>query len=163
MVLFVALVDFMEIRKDFETYVCDYLVKPFALERFIIAVDKAQERLNVETAIPGEHSGISVTVNLVFIKTDGKIYKILFDEILYAEAYGNYTKIVAAKTEFLPTMTFTLTVELMPKNIFFRIQRSFIINKSKISHIEGNVVYIGIKEIPIGSNYKYDFMRVLGL
>lgn len=145
----------------FDLSATDYLLKPFSLERFIIAVDKAIEKLqNPNTSI------VADTVEadkFFFIKTDGKIFKVLFDDILYAEASGNYTKIVTTQNTLMPTMTITSADELLPASIFTRVHRSFIVNKSKISHIEGNRVYINNTEIPIGSNYKDEFLKALGL
>jgi DNA-binding LytR/AlgR family response regulator len=146
----------------FELAACDYLLKPFSLERFIIAVDKAVERLQ---AMP---QNVAVTPlisqeNYIFIKTDGKIFKILFDDLLFAEANGNYTKIVTSQNTFVPVMTFSNFEELLPKNHFIRIHRSFLINKSKISHIEGNRLFVGKSEIPIGSNYREGLLKELGL
>ena len=63
----------------------------------------------------------------------------------------------------MPSMTFSSAEELLPKKMFVRVHRSFIINKNKISHIEGNRVYIGKTEIPIGSNYKDGFLKEIGL
>jgi DNA-binding LytR/AlgR family response regulator len=60
-------------------------------------------------------------------------------------------------------MTFSALEELLPKNKFIRVHRSFIINKEKIRIIVGNRVYIGQKEIPIGSNYKDSFFREIGM
>lgn len=143
----------------FDLAACDYLLKPFSLERFIIAVDKAAEK------IQGTHSASSentATEDFVFIKTDGKIFKILFDDIFYAEANGNYTKIVMRQNTLMPAMTFSSVEELLPSSLFLRVHRSFIINKSNIGHIEGNRVFINNTEIPISSNYKDDFLKELG-
>jgi DNA-binding LytR/AlgR family response regulator len=145
----------------FDLSACDYLLKPFSLERFIVAVDKAIERLDKKEI----HSGniIEKTEDYFFIKSNGKIIKIQYDEFLFAEAQGNYIKIVSSITTTLANMTVVGFEDLLPKNTFIRVHRSFIINKSKISHIEGNTVFIDKIEIPIGSNYKMNLMKLLGL
>ena len=146
----------------FDLSACDYLLKPFSMERFIVAVDKALERLNALLTAASETPEEKVE-DYFFIKTDSKIYKVLHDELLFAEAQGNYTKIVTKKLTLLPVMTFSSFEELLPKTLFLRVHRSFIINKSMITHIEGNRVFINNNEIPIGSNYKDDFFKMLGL
>ena len=146
----------------FDLAACDYLLKPFSLDRFMIAVDKALEKLNSSPSAKVADNEIKGD-GFIFIKTDGKIYKLLFDDLLYAEAKGNYTSIVTSTSTLLPVMTFSSFEELLPVKIFVRVHRSFIINKSKITHIEGNRVYIGKHEIPIGSSYKDDFLKMLGL
>lgn len=146
----------------FDLAACDYLLKPFSLERFIVAVDKAVERLQGKPLSPQE-SIASSSEDSIFIRTEGKIFKIMQSDVLYAEASGNYTKIVTVNNVFMPTMTFSAAEELLPKHIFTRVHRSFIINKNKIGHIEGNRVYLNKTEIPIGSNYKEGFLREIGL
>ncbi|MEO6285496.1 MAG: LytTR family DNA-binding domain-containing protein [Dyadobacter sp.] len=146
----------------FDLSACDYLLKPFSMERFMVAVDKAIEKLNT-TPVTFQENTEPKTEDFIFIKTDGKIYKIRHDDLLYAEANGNYTKIKTVQNTLLPAMTFSNFEELVPKSLFLRVHRSFIINKSKIDHIEGNRVFINETEIPIGSNYKELFMRQLGL
>jgi DNA-binding LytR/AlgR family response regulator len=145
----------------FDLAACDYLLKPFSLERFMVAVDKAVERLQGKP--PLQENIASTSDDSIFIRADGKIYKILQNDVLYAEASGNYTKIVTTNNIFMPTMTFSTVEELLPKKIFVRVHRSFIINKNRISHIEGNRVYVGKTEVPIGSNYKEVFLKEIGL
>ena len=146
----------------FDLAACDYLLKPFSLERFIIAVDKAKERLRPLKA-PVVQLTETVPEAYIFIKSDGKIYKILFDELLYAEASGNHIKLITDKNTIISTMTFTALEEQLPKTKFLRLHRSFIINKAKISHIEGNRVFIGERQLPIGANYREAFLREIGV
>ena len=157
---------FMTAYKDyavnaFDLDACDYLVKPFSLDRFIIAVDKAIDKLTAldKRALPKN----TYDNNYLFIKADGRIYNINFDELLYAEAKGNYTRIVTTTYEITPNISFTNFEKMLPAILFIRIHRSFIINKSKIGHVEGNRVFINKTEIPIGSIYKDGFLKSLGL
>lgn len=146
----------------FDLDACDYLVKPFLLDRFIVAVDKAIQRINSNSKkekINEPHENDSF-----FVRADGKIYNIRFNDLLYAEAKGNYTSLVTTKTAVLPNMSFISVEKLLStSSVFIRVHRSFIINRSKITHLEGNRVFIGANEIPIGSNYKEAFLKLLGL
>lgn len=146
----------------FDLAAVDYLLKPFSLERFIIAVDKALEKLVVQApSFPDIQEGKNE--DFVFIKTGDKIFKIQHDDLLYAEANGNNTKVVTTANTLLPSMTFTGFEELLPASLFLRVHRSFIVNKSKITHIEGNRVFINDIEIPIGNNYREGFLKGIGL
>ena len=145
----------------FDLDACDYLLKPFSLERFIVAVDKAIDRL--QGRVTAQESVPSLSDDSIFVKADGKVYKILRQDILYAEASGNYTRIITTNNIFMPAMTFSSAEELLPKHMFIRVHRSFIINKNKITHIEGNRVFLGKTEVPIGSNYKDAFLHEIGL
>ena len=145
----------------FDLAACDYLLKPFSLDRFIVAIDKALEKLQGQPG-PIQENADTKTMDYIFIKTDGKIFKIKHDDLLFAEAKGNNTKITTTQNILLPGMTFSKFEELLPGSLFLRVHRSFIINKSKISHIEGNRVFINSTEIPIGNNYKDYFLKKLG-
>jgi len=146
----------------FDLAAVDYLLKPFSLERFIIAVDKALEKLQ---SLPVSFQEISEGKidDYIFVKTGDKIFKIQHDDLLYAEANGNNTKVVTTGNTLLPSMTFSNFEELLPSTLFLRVHRSFIINKSKITHIEGNRVFINGTEIPIGNNYREGFLKGIGL
>lgn len=143
----------------FDLSACDYLLKPFSMERFIVAVDKAIENLSkrITPVIATDEE------QALFIKTDNKIFRILFKDILFAEASGNYTKIVTLQQTYMPALTFSALEQQLPAAQFIRVHRSFIISKSSISHIEGNRVFLHRIEIPIGSNYKEAFLKELGL
>ncbi|MEJ7780009.1 MAG: LytTR family DNA-binding domain-containing protein [Daejeonella sp.] len=99
----------------------------------------------------------------LFIKTSGKVYKVAHTDILYAEANGNYTKVITDSGILIHNTSFSNFEQLLPPEHFARIHRSFIINKSKISHIEGNRVFLGPSEIPIGRNFKKNFFDLMGL
>ncbi|WP_315824531.1 LytTR family DNA-binding domain-containing protein [Paraflavitalea speifideaquila] len=72
-------------------------------------------------------------------------------------------KIITHHNTFMPGMTFSQFEQQLPTSLFIRVHRSFIINKSAISHIEGNRVFLNRIEIPLGSNYKEAFLKELGL
>ena len=150
----------------FDLAACDYLLKPFSLERFIVAVDKALEKSPLPRAADRPNGGTiysEKTEDYLFLKADGKIFKIIHDDLLFAEAQGNYTKVVTTQHTLLPSMTFSSFEELLPSTHFLRVHRSFLVNKARITHIEGNRVYIQSHEVPIGSSYREGFLKTLGL
>jgi hypothetical protein len=136
-------------------------LKPFSLENILASIDKVTANLDsLEKRVPVTDPDAD---NHFFIKADGKIYKIDYNELLYAEAQGNNTKVVTEKRVLMPNISFTNFEKLLPLSQFIRIHRSFIINKSKIDHIEGNRLFIIKTEIPIGSNYRDSFLKRLGI
>jgi len=149
----------------FDLAACDYLLKPFSFDRFIIAVDKALEKLKpaqIPAAKTETQEPAAPKEDFVFIKTDGKIYKIRYDELIYAEARGNYTRIVTENNVLMPKMPFSTFEELVPASTFLRTHRSFLINKSRIGHLEGNKIFVGQTEIPIGNSYREALLQELG-
>ncbi len=150
----------------FDLNACDYLLKPFSFDRFIIAIDKAADRLQKKPVAPQSSPKWNESrpaADYIFLKANGKVYKIMHAELLYAEAQGNYTKIVTTNGTIGPKMPFSALEELLPASRFLRVHRSFLVNKSMISHIEGNRIFINQIEVPIGSNYREAMLKELGL
>lgn len=139
----------------FDLAVCDYLLKPFSLERFIVAVDKAKAKLPPKQSDNPNPS--------FFVKSDGQLHQVFFRDCLYAEARGNYTKLVTSKAELLTKMPFTAFISQFPDDRFIRVHRSYIIHKDHITSITGNRIFIGRMEIPLAGAYRDELSRVLGL
>ncbi|PKB44418.1 LytTR family two component transcriptional regulator [Cellulophaga sp. RHA19] len=138
--------------EGFELAVTDYLLKPFSLERFLQAVLKVQHK-QPKT----ETSNLAVNLNKVqtsvFVKSDKKIIKVNFDDILYIEAYGNYIKIFADKMILTP-QTLSSFLEKLPDS-FIRVHKSFIINFNKLKLIDGNQVILeNNSKLPLGKLYR---------
>jgi len=145
----------------FDHWACDYLLKPFSLERFIVAVDKAVYRIGHTSTLKSVRH--MLTEEHLSIKTEGKIYRIRYDDLLYIEASGNYTKLYTTGGVIKPGMPFSGVEKLLPDTQFIRVHRSFIVNKTKITYIQGNIVYLNKLEIPIGKSYKTDLLHILGV
>jgi DNA-binding LytR/AlgR family response regulator len=146
----------------FDLAACDYLVKPFSLERFIIAIDKAVENMGRKKTTPSiKASGDQQ--EYLFVRTEGMIHRINFDRILFLEASRNNTKVVTMEDILLSTMPLSTVEKQLSPTLFSRIHRSFIVNTSKITRLQGNRVFIGKRELPLGNNYKNDFLKILGL
>jgi DNA-binding LytR/AlgR family response regulator len=95
------------------------------------------------------------------IKSEGKLYQVLYKDCFYAEAQGNYTKVVTSDVGILTKMPFSSFIGLLPDNLFIRTHRSFIVNKAQIRYIEGNRVFIGNKEIPVAGAYRGSVLNAL--
>jgi DNA-binding LytR/AlgR family response regulator len=143
----------------FDLAVCDYLVKPFALERFIVAVEKATENINSRI----DHTKVNAGEEHIFIRTEGMIYRVNYTDFLFAEANRNYSRIVTTEGTLEPMMAFLVLESQLPATQFLRIHRSFIVNQSKITRIDGNRLFIGELEIPIGKNYRRELFKILGI
>ena len=135
--------------EGFELNVQDYLVKPFSFERFLKAVNKAKENYELKTqAIQIS----SADENHFFVKCDGKIEKILFDELLYVEAMLNYVVLHTETRKMIVYLTIKGIIEKLPANRFLKVHKSYIVNLGKIRSINGNEINIGIRDIPISQN-----------
>lgn len=144
----------------FETGATDYLVKPVRFDRFLKAVNKAKEYISLK-----QNSTVhQVNSDRIFIKSNGKLTKILLDEILYVEAQGDYLKIVINNEAYTTLATLKSMDEVLTLPKFFRIQRSFIINLEAIRSLNGNMAeLINGKSISIAMNKKEELYQVLGI
>lgn len=134
----------------FEFDVCDYLLKPFSLERFVKAVNKVEKLLLKDT--PASIGSGSVDKQ-IFVKGDKKHHQISFDDILLIEAYGNYCKIHLSENVIITLQKISEFEKKLPGN-FLRVHKSFVVPREKIKLIEGNRIHIEDHKIPIGQTYR---------
>jgi two-component system, LytTR family, response regulator len=139
--------------KGYELNVTDYLLKPFTIERFIQAVEKVFVNL-----------GKSKNDNrdFFFVKTDYKIERIFFQDILFIEGMRDYRCIQTDTKKILTLETFTNLEADLPKSKFCRVHKSYIVTLNKIDLIERNRIKIKDKYIPISETYKEDFYNLIG-
>jgi len=147
----------------------EILIITFPLVGFLMGVGMLISRQRIIKRRPTLSSnityndGIKAPVDYTFIKSEGKQFKILYRDILYAEASRNYTKAVTENHIISSAISFSNFEKILPADQFIRVHRSFIINKSKISHIEGNRIFFNKHEVPIGESYKESLFQVIGL
>lgn len=143
--------------KAFDLEVSDYLLKPISFERFVKAVEKIYREL--ESKIPENIDGTESTNkrNYFFVKTEFKMVRIDFDEIIYIEGLKEYLIIKTISGKVLSLMTFKEIIDILPENNFVRAHKSYIVAINKIESIERNRIKIGEKLIPVGNTFKDEF------
>lgn len=147
--------------EGFESGVVDYLVKPVAYNRFIKAIIRAQENLKAKEFVQSDNE---FELDRIFIKSDNKLVKIFFEDIVYIEALKDYLRIhISEKERYITHSTMKAMEEKLP-DYFFRIQRSYIINTKYIKSFYGNTVKLSIGEsLGISTNHKADLFKRLGI
>jgi DNA-binding LytR/AlgR family response regulator len=147
----------------FELDVIDYLLKPYSFERFLKAVNKAQEYLAILQKNPSVPSAgeISFSSRFLFVKSDYKLVKIEIAEIQYIESLKDYVKIVSGEQPVVTLSSMKSIEEKLVSPDFIRVHRSFLVNIRKIQYIRRNFVMVGNKEIPVGDNYKESFLQII--
>ena len=147
--------------EGFESGVVDYLVKPVAYNRFIKAIIRAQENLKAKEFVQSDNE---FELDRIFIKSDNKLVKIFFEDIVYIEALKDYLRIhISEKERYITHSTMKAMEEKLP-DYFFRIQRSYIINTKYIKSFYGNTVKLSIGEsLGISTNHKAELFRRLGI
>mgnify|MGYP003599910730 FL=1 len=147
--------------EGFESGVVDYLVKPVAYNRFIKAIIRAQENLKAKEFVQSDNE---FELDRIFIKSDNKLVKIFFEDIVYIEALKDYLRIhISEKERYITHSTMKAMEEKLP-DYFFRIQRSYIINTKYIKSFYGNTVKLSIGEsLGVSTNHKADLFKRLGI
>jgi DNA-binding LytR/AlgR family response regulator len=140
--------------------IVDYLLKPFSYEEFLIAVQKVRKLLRLE-----QRAAIKVDANseFLFLKSDYKIKRINFNDILYIEGLKDYVKVYTQNTPklLLSLTSLKLLESKLPANKFMRVHRSFIVNLEKIDTIERSRIVFGKEYIPVSDQYKDKFQEYL--
>ncbi len=134
--------------ESFELDAIDYLLKPFSLARFLKSCNKAQEYLALRNA-----TASTPTLSSIFIKSGYEKVRINLADLLYVESTGNYMKFVFSDQHILSRMTMQEVSDLLQKNTFIRIHRSFIVAKKYIHRMDKKYIWIGDKALPIGKQY----------
>lgn len=135
--------------EGFELSAVDYLLKPFALERFLTAVNKAKEIHD-----GGENKDVSLKKDFLTIRADHKLYKVQYKDIRYIEGQREYVSFHTPTGRITALMSLKRLEESLPAELFIRCHKSYIINKTMVSALEGNSLVILDKSIPIGQSYK---------
>lgn len=136
--------------KAFELQVTDYLLKPFTFERFLQAVIRVQDKLNNNSAAA-----------YLFIKTEYRLQKVLFEDILYIEGMRDYRKVHCEKDKIMTLETFGDLEGRLPAAQFCRVHKSFIVALDKIISVERGKIKIGEELIPLSDTFKDNFYRMI--
>lgn len=150
---------FTSAKKDyaaeaFELNVVDYLVKPVTPARFLQAIDKAKMLL----ASRKEEVKL-ISDEFIFIRDSNIVKRLKLDDILYAEAKGDYVKFHTRKKDYVIHVTFKVTEERLPSSRFIRVNRSYIAAIDKIDTMQDGGVVINGKFIPITETYKKSVIK----
>ncbi len=140
--------------EGFDLNALDFLVKPFSFERFLKAVNRAQERLHESDADGGAPGKI-------IVKADKKIYAVEFTSMLFLEGQGDYIRIHLEDKKLVVHDTIKRFTESLPPEDFMRVHKSYVINLRKIDFIEGNQVRIKEHSIPVSPALKDDMLARL--
>lgn len=144
----------------FKLDVVDYLLKPFSYEEFLKAVQKVQKLIKLEKGVPDQ---VDANNEFLFLKSDYKIKRINFNDILYIEGLKDYVKVYTQNSP-KPVMSLTtmkLLESKLPETKFMRVHRSFIVNLERIDTIERSRIVFGKTYIPVSDQYKEKFQKFL--
>ena len=149
--------------ESYEYDIVDYLLKPIQFERFVKAVNRVIIKNISSKDVQNDDDYHETDIQSVFIKENNVIQKIDFKDILYLEAYGNYLKIITPSQNYVTRGTLIDFEKKLPATQFIKIHKSFLVAISKIKKLEGNRLFVGNSEIPVGHLYKNDLIKKLNI
>ncbi|HSK12509.1 MAG TPA: LytTR family DNA-binding domain-containing protein [Phnomibacter sp.] len=137
----------------FELDAIDYLLKPFSLPRFAKACNKALELHNYRQGGAGRHT------DHIIIRSGNEQVKVAYNDILYAEATGNYVSFVLPHKKILSRSTFAEAILWLPAERFIRIHRSYLVNLQKIDKADKTQVWVGGQALPLSETLAKPFFE----
>lgn len=137
--------------KGYELNVTDYLLKPFSFDRFLKAVNKAQEKI--------VQPPVSVTKEFIFVRTENRLEKINLTEVLYIEGMRDYLRIHTVNKKIMTLQSFSELEKIIPPHLVCRVHKSYMVGIHKIESIERMKIKVANQIIPISETYKELFLK----
>ena len=153
----------------YELNVTDYLLKPFSFDRFLKAVNKVAELTNqAKPSSAGESSednsaSPELHDNYLVIRADRKYYKINYDDLVLIEGQKAYVTFYTTSKQITALASLKELEDKLPQKHFIRIHKSYIVSIKRIRSLEGNIIEIGKKVLPVGKSYQKNVAKIFGL
>ena len=144
--------------EGFRLNVVDYLLKPYTFKRFFQAANKALDLFQSQIMLQNNKEGSSSDM---YIRQGNTFQRILWGDILFVEGMQNYLKLHFKDKTFIIHQTMTSLEEMLPKEVFFRIHLSYLINIYKIDSISGGRVVIDGQQLPLSRHRKEELLKAV--
>jgi len=138
----------------FEYNVTDFLKKPVEYNRFLDALNKAEESHKNNQARKDAKKDI-------VIKSNGDYVRLDYDDILYVEGMGDYVKYVTPDKTYIAHSTLRAVEDNVSKEKFLKVHRSYIVNIKKINQLTDNNININGVNIPVSKSNKAELLEKL--
>jgi len=142
----------------FDLNVVDYLVKPFSSHRFLKAIDRTREILASKTEDVELDND-----EFIFVRDGSIVRRLRIDDILYAEAMGDYVKFYTRDKLFAIHTRLKSVEERLSKNKFIRVHRSYIVSLQHIDTLQEGGLVIQDKFLPIADSYRKNLHRMMNI
>lgn len=141
----------------------DYLLKPIGFDRLLQSVMRAKEVLYKNTTPNTPNLPLIQNINeqTVFIKSGLEYHQVAIQKIKYIESDGNYVTFVTTTRSILARYKISEVLEVLSKEYFVRIHRSYIVALKHIDTVKKHCVVIGEREIPLSNNYREGLLSLI--
>ncbi len=148
--------------EGFELDAVDYLLKPISFDRFLKAVNKVMQTTLSEARPEDEIQNKKTdSPGYISFRSDRKMIKVALNDILYIESIKDYIKVVTLTNTVITKQSISSVEEMLPKEMFVRIHRSYIISVNKVESYNHELVWIAKQELPISRMYRREAEAVL--
>jgi DNA-binding LytR/AlgR family response regulator len=156
-----SLIDSDTVKKAGETKPAAYLLKPFNDNQMHISIEMAltdyygdKSCVPDKIKVPNKEQPLLNKTGELFLKKDTHYEKVELMDILWLEADSNYTFIYTQSGRFMYSTVLKSFEDKLPGDIFVRVHRSYIVNMCSITGLEGNMLLIGEKQIPVSKTLR---------
>jgi len=146
--------------QGFELDIIDYLLKPISFERFVKSVDKAYEKMQTDLMLKVKPEPVTASPSedaYFFVKTETRMEKVRYSDVLYIEGMGDYWRIITPGKRIMTLLNFKKLEEMLPPRQFIRVHKSFIVAVDKIDSVERNRIRIADRLIPVSETFRKTF------
>jgi DNA-binding LytR/AlgR family response regulator len=146
--------------QGFELDIIDYLLKPISFERFVKSVDKVYEKMQTDLMLKVKPEAVVAPPSedaYFFVKTETRMEKVRYADVLYIEGMGDYWRIITPGKRIMTLLNYKKLEEMLPPRQFIRVHKSFIVAIDKIDSIERNRIKIADRLIPVSETFRKTF------
>jgi DNA-binding LytR/AlgR family response regulator len=143
--------------EGFDLDAVDYLLKPISFERFLKAVSKVMHTSFGDNRTEEEmQNKKTVSPAYISFRSDRRMIKVALNDILYIESIKDYVKVFTVTNTIVTKQSISSLEEILPKEMFIRIHRSYIVATGKIESYNHELVWIAKQELPISRMYRHE-------
>jgi DNA-binding LytR/AlgR family response regulator len=146
--------------QGFELDIIDYLLKPISFERFVKSVDKVYEKMHTDQMLKTKPDPVVAAPSedaYFFVKTETRMEKVRYTDVLYIEGMGDYWRIITPGKRIMTLLNYKKLEEMLPPRQFIRVHKSFIVAVDKIDSVERNRIKIADRLIPVSETFRKTF------
>jgi two-component system, LytTR family, response regulator len=146
--------------QGFELDIIDFLLKPISFERFVKSVDKVYEKMQADQMLKAKPEQVVAVPSedaYFFVKTETRMEKVRYTDVLYIEGMGDYWRIITPGKRIMTLLNFKKLEEMLPPRQFIRVHKSYIVAVDKIESIERNRIKIADRMIPVSETFRKTF------
>jgi DNA-binding LytR/AlgR family response regulator len=147
--------------EGYDLDVVDFLLKPISFERFLKAINRYCNRIRISPLKESNSTDETDERKYIYIQDGKKAFRLLYDDIIYFEGYGEYVKVIATNRNYLVRDSLAEFEHKLSSDFFLRIHKSYLINIRKILGFTTSQIMIKNSQLPIGRVYREKVMMML--